>query len=171
MQLKGRSLEMPKFSPKALLQINLILGGFVALTNGSALFLTGLGGRSHLAGQLGEIALWTAAGVALLALSLIGMRRPQSSTSILEAQVAVVFTLVGLLAAWGLAVAIGAYRFEGAFGWSAGFLSILGLYCYVLYSNVTSIRGWGKAMRPFAIAFVIACIAIDIGAFARVMRS
>jgi hypothetical protein len=163
-------MEMPKFSPKALLQINLILGGFVALTNGSALFLTASGGRSHLAGQLGEIALWTTAGVVLLALSLIGMRRPHSAISVLEAQVAVAFALIGALAAWGLTVALGAYRLEGSFGWSVGFLSVLGLYCYVLYSNVTAIRGWAKALRPFAIMFVVACIAIDIAAFAKVMK-
>jgi len=71
---------------------------------------------------------------------------------------------------WGLAVAIGAYRLEGPFGWSVGFLSILGLYCYLLYSNVTAIRGWAKGMRPLAIVFVVACIAIDISAFARVMK-
>ena len=171
MQIKEGSLEMPKFSSKALLQINLILGGFVALTNGSALFLTASAGRSHLGGQLGEIALWTAAGVVILVLSFIGMRRPDSATSILETQVMVVFGLIGALAAWGLVVAIDAYRFKGSFGWSAGFLSILGLYCYVLYSNVTAIRGWGKAMRPFAVVFVVTCIAIDTAAFVRVMKS
>jgi hypothetical protein len=159
-----------KLSPKAMLQINLVLGGFVALTNGSALMLTLSGGRSHLAGQLGEVALWTAAGLILFALSLVGIRK-QESTAILEAQVMVVFALIGALAAWGLAVATGAYRLEGAFGWSTGFLSILGIYCYVLYSNVTAIRGWAKSLRPFAIMFVVACIAIDVAAFVRVMKS
>jgi hypothetical protein len=161
---------MLKLSPKALLQLNLILGAFVAVANGSALMLTLGGGRSHLGGQLGEVALWTAAGVLLLGLSIAGMLKPDSRESILEAEVVVVFALIGILALWGLAVATGSYRFEGKFGWSAGFLSILGLYCYLLYSNVTALRGWAKGIRPFVLAFVVACIAIDVAAFVRVAQ-
>lgn len=164
-------MEIPKFSPKALLQVNFVLGAFVALTNGSAFFITASGGRSQLGGHLGEIAAWTAAGLALLSLSLIGIRRPESSNKMLEAQVALVYGLVGALIAWGIAVASGAYRIEGAFAWSAGFLSALGVYCYVLYSNVTVIRGWGRAMRPFAVAFVVLCIVVDVAAFLAVMKA
>lgn len=162
---------MLKLSPKAMIYLNLALGAFVALTNGSALFLTLGGGRSHLGGQLWEIAAWTAAGLLVLALSVIALRRPESMPSILEMQVTVVFVLIGALAAWGLAVAGGAYHVEGPFGWTAGFLSVLGLYCYFLYASVTAIRGWAKGMRPLAIAFVVACVAIDVAAFIKVMGS
>lgn len=163
-------MQMPKFSPTAMLRINLILGAFVALTNGSALLLTISGGRSHLGGQLGEVSLWAGAGLLLFVLSIIGIRRRDAVNSILEIQVLVAFALIGALAAWGISVALGTYRFESGYGWSVGFLSVLGLYCYVLYSNVTAIRGWAKGMRPFAIAFVVACVAVDIAAFSRVLQ-
>jgi hypothetical protein len=158
-----------KLSPKAMIYLNMALGTFVALTNGSALLITLGGGRSHLGGQLWEVALWAAAGLLMLGLSLIALRRPESTPSILERQVVVIFILIGALGAWGLAVVIGAHRIEGSFAWTGGFLSLLALYCYVLYSSVTAIRGWARGMRPFALAFVVACVAIDIAAFAKVM--
>lgn len=167
MSREGTAVNIPKFSPNALLKINLALGLFVTLTNGSAFVLTVSGGRSHLGGQLGEVALWALAGIVLLALSVIGLSKASSVTAILESQVVVVFGLVTALAAWGLAVASGAYRVEGAFVWSVGLLSFLGLYGYVLYANVTTIRGWGRGLRPLAIAIVAACIVVDIAAFFR----
>jgi hypothetical protein len=164
-------MQMIKLSPRAMLQTNLIFGAFVAVTNGGALVLTISGGRSHIHGQLGEAALWAAAGFALLSLSVIGMRRPQSINAVVETQTLVAFALVGALAAWGLTIALGTYRAEGTLAWSAGFLSALGFYCYVLYSSVQAIRGWGRGLRPFAIAFVIACIGIDVAAFSAVMKA
>lgn len=164
-------MQMPRFSQKALLQINMVLGGFVVLTNGSALLLTASGGRSHVANQMGEIALWALAGAVLLALSVFGLRHAERAPRVLETQVLVAFGLIGALAIWGLAIATGLHRFEGRFSWSAGFLSVLALYCYVLYVNVTAIRGWAKSYRPMALVFVAACIAIDVAAFMAAMKA
>ncbi len=158
---------MPKFAPSALLKFNLALGLFVTLTNGSAFVLTVSGGRSHLGGQLGEVALWAFAGVVLLALSVIGLSRSSTTESVLETQVVLVFGLIAALAAWGITVVAGVYRVEGAFVWTVGLLSFLGLYSYVLYSNVTEIRGWGATLRPLAIALVAGCIAVHAAMFLR----
>lgn len=165
-------MQMPKLSPKAMLAINLLLGVFVTLTNGGAVVVSLSGGKGQLrGGELHEAAVWAAAGIAIIALSVLGLARPQAAASTLEKQALAVFALIGVLAVWGLTVATGIYRIEGAVIWSAGFLSILGLYCYLLYDNVSSLRGWAKTIRPFAIAFVIGCIAIDIAAFFAVIRS
>ena len=158
-------MQTPKLSTKALLAVNLALGAFVAMANGLALAITVSGGRSHLSNQVGEIVLWIAAGVALVSLSLLGIRRTESSNRVVELQLIVLLTLVGGLAIWALSISLGLYRVDGPLSWSAGFLSVLGLYCYVVYMNVTSIRGWGALMKPFALVFVAACVAIDVMTF------
>ena len=163
-------MNVPILSPKTLLKANFVLGAFVVLTNGSALLLTVAGGRSHLGGQVGEIALWAVAGLILLCLSLFGVLRPRALIDVLEVQVAVTFGLISGLVLWGLAVVVGMYRTEGAFVWSAGLLSILGLYSYALYFNVTAIRGWGKRLKPFALAFVAACVLVDVAAFIKAVH-
>lgn len=164
-------MQVPKLPPKSLLLINLVLGCFIGLANGGALLITASGGKSQLQGQIGEIALWTAAGVALAVLSLIGLRKAKTENWVLEAQTVMVFILIGALAAWGLTIASGSHALVGRVGWSAGFLSLLALYCYFQYASVSSIRGWARSLRLFVLLFLVACIAIDIAAFSVVMRS
>jgi len=153
--------------PRILLVINLVLGVLIAITNGGAFLVTVSGGRSHLGGQLGEVAFWAVAGLALLATSIVGMRR-KSPEVILGVQAFIVIALSIVLAATGLAVLRGVLIPNQAFVWAPGILSVLSAYGLVNYFGATGGRDIPVG-RWVALTVVVGFVAIDIATFLRVV--
>jgi hypothetical protein len=154
-------------APRVLLLVNLVLGVLIAITNGGAFLVTVSGGRSHLGGQLGEVAFWAVAGFALLATSIVGMRR-KSPEVITGVQAFIVIALSIALAATGLAVLGGVLIPSQAFVWTPGILSVLSAYGPVNYFGATEGRDI-PAGRVVALAVVVGFVAMDIATFLRVV--
>ena len=149
-------MKLPSLSSGTLLVLNLVLGALLALANGSAFLVTISGGRSHLAGQQGEIALWALAGVVLLVTSIIGMRR-QARGLILGVQACIVFGLAVVLAIVGVLVVSKTWAPSYAFVWVPGILTALTIYAYLILRSATADRAFAesgfrtgvRSCRPF----------------------
>lgn len=158
-------MKLPSPSSGTLLVLNLVFGALLALANGGAILVTISGGRSHLGGQLGEVALWALAGVALLITSIIGMRQ-QARGIILGVQACIVFSLAGALAAVGVLVVSKTWVPSHAFVWVPGILSALAVYAFLILRSATASSTFTKSLQVVALVMIAAFLVIDIATFA-----
>lgn len=100
-----RDSVLPKASPQRLLKINLALGAFVFLANGSALIM-GLTGKSQeVMGSWIEIVTILICASAMIVSSIRAIPRPESYRPVLAFQSILLIAATTLLLAWGVGLA------------------------------------------------------------------
>jgi hypothetical protein len=152
-------------STSYLLRINLVLGVLIAISNGAALMLALSGKADSLSSQSPEIATWFVAGVLLVITAGYAIYRAEKAAVLLVVQTYLIAGLVIALSAWALFLVTGATSSSARAVWTVGYLTGLGLYCYVLASR--AFPGPSHAVRRnfFAWLLVPGCIAIDLLTF------
>lgn len=145
-----------------LLHANLIIGAIVSLANGGALLLV-LAGRGGLVttAQLPEVAIWLAAGILLLALSVSVYVGIVQLTSALRFQSAVILCLVIALGVWGISLLLPGTE-QAHVRWVVGYFSIFAAYAALLILCTVQSATTRQIIRRLCWLSIPAAVVLDI---------